>query len=341
MRRRTTRSTGRQPATPHPIGTGPQRLSACLPRVCVGDRDRQAALLPQATVMAHGLRGHQGRESAAREYHSGAREGQGRVRLVVTTSKSPTPERMAEAAGLAVELGIECVDRRGLSVAKLRERERADGAIVVEHDRIAYHHAAGEFFYHPSMAKVRVRVISQGRPDPLVEAMGLEPGMTVLDCTLGRGADACVAAMVVGETGSVVGLEADPVVAALTSRGLREFDPEGEALTRAMRRIVVVCADCSDYLPTVPDAAFDVVYFDPFFGTVLSGAQAMEGLRAVARHGGISGETLVQAARVACRRVVHKTKRDACPPELRDWLCVRGRKSRVEYRVLVRGEESP
>jgi len=256
------------------------------------------------------------------------------LRAVVTTARKSTQAAAAEAHAVAAELALPVVKRRDASIPALREAEGAEGVIVVAHDRITYHHPSGEFFFHPSMAKMRIKLLRLGNDDVAVRAMGLTAGMSVLDCTLGRAADACVTSFAVGPEGRVLGLEIDPIIAALTRRGLLSFEPAGAALAEAMRRVEVVHADHAAYLADLPDDCFDVVYFDPFFGATLSGSQAMDSLRAVGHLGPVSEQALCEAARVARRRVVYKLKRPDCPASLDSWRVAGGRKSRIEYRVL-------
>ncbi len=254
--------------------------------------------------------------------------------VVVTTARRPTSELLGGAEELATELGLPVVDRAGESISALCRRHGVDGALVVAHDRITYRLGDVTFFYHPSMSKMRVKGLQLGVRDVTVDAMGLQPGWQVLDCTLGRASDAAVAAHVAGASGRVVGLEIDPIIAALTRRGLLTFDPDSRALSEALRRIEVVCADHAEYLAAAAGRSFDVVYFDPFFEETVEASGAMQDLRAVGSHGAVTADSLAEAARVARHRVVFKTRRGLCPPLVADWRLVAGGKSRIEYRVL-------
>src|SRR5512138_2034020 len=95
--------------------------------------------------------------------------------------------------------------------------------------------------------------------DTFLEAAGIEDGDAVLDCTLGLGADALVAAVAAGPRGRVVGVEASPALAAWVGEGLRRLDDEAAA------RIEVRAADHAALLAALPDRSFDVVVFDPMF----------------------------------------------------------------------------
>ncbi len=261
-------------------------------------------------------------------------------KICVTTSREAGEHLRKAASDLARVLEARRVPRRERSLERIAEEEGADIVVVVGGDRITCYAEGEKFFFHPSMAKNRIRALRQGQRDPMVEAMGLRPGMSVLDATLGRAADACVAAHVVGEEGRVVGLEVVPLIAHLTRLGLREFETDSKALAAAMRRVEVVLADHAEYLAAARKNSFDVVYFDPFFPETIPGAQAIQPLRVIGRHGMPTEETIAHAARVARRRVVVKLRRDLPPPSWAEkWEAVGGKKSRVVYRVLRVGED--
>ncbi|MBO8140984.1 MAG: class I SAM-dependent methyltransferase [Firmicutes bacterium] len=247
--------------------------------------------------------------------------------MVVTTSRQATPEQERLARELAARLGLEFRQRRGAW-----RQLGASAALVVTRERLVIQSPAGEIFFHPGMARPRIRQLERGKPDVMVEAMDLGPKDSVLDCTLGLGADAIVASYVVGEAGRVVGLETVPVLAELVRRGFREHDP-GHAGTRAaMRRIEVVTADFRDYLAQLPAGSFDVVYFDPMFRDPVMESASMRPWRELACHRPLSPEDIALARRVARRRVVVKER--ACSPvfeELGLSTVTGGRRSRVAY----------
>ena len=73
-------------------------------------------------------------------------------------------------------------------------------------------------------------------------------GRLVLDCTLGIGSDAMLAAFTVGVQGRVVGLEANPNVAFIVTKGTQTYDISELPLTACMRQIEVVQAEAVAYL---------------------------------------------------------------------------------------------
>lgn len=255
--------------------------------------------------------------------------------LAVLLPPRPTEGSRALAERFARELGAIVLERRGRTVSDVL-REGYKGVITVGAARPAYHTEPGRvpFFYHPGLAKNRIGSLLRGEPDTFARAAGLEPGLAVLDATLGKAVDATVAAHVVGSTGRVVGVEGHPVVAALVRQGLEAASVPGKALAAAMDRVEVHAGDHLSFMRSLDARSFDVVYFDPFFDEQVRGSADMAGLRDVGWHGGVSLEALAEACRVARARVVHKVRTDRASPEtVAEWPLVRG-KRRIGYRVL-------
>lgn len=260
--------------------------------------------------------------------------------FVVTTALRTGPEERDRAAALAKELGCPCVKRGRLSLNEVCHAAGAAGAVVVSRSRLALRYAGREFFFHPGLAKLRIREIMAGKTDQMVKAMDLRSGDRVLDCTLGLGADALVAAHVVGEYGWVTGLEAVPVVAALVRWGLEHYGAGRGPLAAAMRRVTVLTADHREYLPALPGNSFDVVYFDPMFRVPLQASSGMEPLRPLAEAAPLDTAAVAEAYRVARRRVVFKERRDSAEFRRLGFTRVEGgRYSPVAYGVLVKDGE--
>jgi hypothetical protein len=256
-------------------------------------------------------------------------------RIVITGSRekvSPPPG----AEWWAARLGAQVVPRGRSTLAELAETHGAWGILVIQAERVTlYVPSAGlEYFYHPGMARRRVRAVEAGLGDPMVTAMGLRPGGQVLDCTLGRATDAIIASHAVGPEGRVVGLESVPVLAAMTEHGLRTGDAGQADVTAAMRRIEVLGADHSVFLAGLEPRAFDVVYFDPVFHQPVVKSSAMAPLRKLADPRPLGEAALARARQVARRAVVVKQRRgtpmwEVWPP---DGL-VGGRHASIQYGV--------
>jgi 16S rRNA (guanine1516-N2)-methyltransferase len=254
---------------------------------------------------------------------------------IVTTSKAPG-ELAAAAESLAARLGAVYVPRENRSLDDLHAESGAGIVIVVRRDRTVCRVGERTFFFHPNMAKQRVSLLRLGQSDPMAEALGLRPGDHVLDATLGLGADAIVAAHVVGENGRVVATESIAVIAEIVADGLRRFTTDLAELDDAMRRVEVVGEDHLTFLRRQPEASFDIVYFDPMFETPLRSSVALSPLRALADHGRVSPEAVAEARRVARRRVAVKNNRESPVwQELGITQVVGGSSSRVAYGIIT------
>jgi 16S rRNA (guanine1516-N2)-methyltransferase len=261
----------------------------------------------------------------------------GRKKIVITGSREKV-SRPPGAEWWAERLGAEVVPRGRRTLAEVAEEHGAWGVLVLQARRVVFYVPSEglEYFYHPGMARRRIRAILAGQGDPMVTAMGLQPGDRLLDCTLGRATDAIVGAFVVGPSGRVVGVESVPVVAALTAHGLGSFDSGHERVNEAMRRVEVVCADNAEYLANVAPGAFDVIYFDPVFHQPVKKSSAMVPLRALADRRPLTAEVIELALAKAGRVVVIK-QRKGTPlwQKVRPARIVGGRHATVEYGVFL------
>lgn len=249
---------------------------------------------------------------------------------------------MAAAHRLSAVLGVPHVPRADRSLAAVKHAYNVEGVLVVGRARTTLHFAEHEFFFHPGMAMLRIKALAAGKTDQMVKALGLEPGDRVLDCTLGLGADALVAAHVVGDRGAVVGLDVVRQVAVLVRRGLEALRARDDTrLAAAAARIRVLAADYRRYLRDAADKSFDVVYFDPMFGRGVEASRSMRPLRALADPSPVDRAALAAAARVAAKRVVVKERRGS-PVFARLGLSeiAGGRYATVAYGILDTGGES-
>lgn len=252
------------------------------------------------------------------------------VEFLVTTSRQARPEDVERAQRIASRLQVPYVPRTG-AVAAMGAR----GVLVVTRQRLIVETSAGSLYFHPGMAKPRIRALERGERDVMVEAMQLQAGDAVLDGTLGLGADAIVAAYVVGPAGKVVGVEGVPVLAEVVRVGLREYDPQHAEMREAMGRIEVVAADHAAFLAQAPDLAYDVVYFDPLFREPVQESVHMKPWRELGVARPLTPAVVAQACRVARRRVVIKERSgSAVFEELGVDDVVGGRKSRIAYGVI-------
>ncbi|MBQ3853785.1 MAG: class I SAM-dependent methyltransferase [Anaerovibrio sp.] len=228
------------------------------------------------------------------------------INTIVTTDRKNHSDSQKLAQMAAERLGIKLVKRNREPMEKLREMYGVDNVLVAKRGSFTLDTPEGELFFHPNMSQLRIKNIRMGEGDHMANALDLQEGMTVLDCTLGFGADSIVASFVVGEGGQVIGLEASPLIAFITSEGMKKFLATNYELHSAIKRVQVINTDYNEYLQTLPDNSVDVVYFDPMFRHPLRDSHNINPLRSVADHRPLELPAVNEAKRVARHRVVMK-----------------------------------
>lgn len=224
--------------------------------------------------------------------------------------------------------------RENLTLDDLLKHCQADAVLLVTSKGPKVYNKDGYFFYHPSMAKLRVDALRNGGTDHLVEAMALKAGMRVLDCTLGLASDAAVVSYVVGKSGKVLGLESSELLHFAVQYGLRNYNKADTYFTDALRRITTVLTDAETFLQTTQEE-FDVIYFDPMFQIPVSKSSNMKPLRSLACEKPITRDLLDRALQLAPRVVIKE--------RYRQYLCnlgctefYGGKYSAIKYGVRLR-----
>lgn len=233
------------------------------------------------------------------------------LNLAVTTVYDPDPDTLAAAHSWAKKLNTRFVPRERKSIATIMNTAQANIILLASKEGPIVHTPGGKYFFHLSMADLRIKHLVNGKHDHMVTAMGLSQGMSVLDCTLGLASDAIVASYVVGTEGKVVGLEHSPLIALVAEIGLSSFIAESPEITAALRRIEVRQVNNLDYLQQVPDRSFDIVFLDPMFRNPVESSSNLKPLRYLADPRPVNALTLHEALRVARSRVVLKEARDS------------------------------
>jgi 16S rRNA G966 N2-methylase RsmD len=207
--------------------------------------------------------------------------------------------------------------------------------VLVTEEKISYVGPGCEFFFHPGLAGLRIDRLSQGGVDRMVEAMSLEPGDRVLDCTLGLGTDAIVAAYSAGGTGEVVGLESSLLLACLVEEGLGNYKKAEPRLQEAMSRVKVVHTGHYEYMQGLSANSFDVVYFDPMFRQPLKQSPAINALRLLADPAPLEQKVMELAVNIARKRVVLKERRGSSEYSRLGFATIYGgRYAPVQYGVI-------
>ena len=245
--------------------------------------------------------------------------------FVVTTVRNPGAPARARAHEVARRTGARLVERPG-AFESLFDTYDVEHVYVCKKDRDEVRRRDGQrLFVHPGLyAQKRGRGVRY----PLVDAaLGTEssadPVRSVLDCTLGLAGDALVLAGAL--EAAVTGLEYSPVLFSLLEEGLARLarpHPQKGAMAwqDAAARVRPVASDALTFLAAQAGARFDVVYLDPMMTRPLGQNPMFEVLRAFAHPAPVSQTLLVEAARVARRRVVLKLPHDTlAPPDALRW----------------------
>lgn len=228
--------------------------------------------------------------------------------MFLTTAGRTDQESIESARQLANQLNIPYVERRKRSIHAIQEAENGEDCMVYGKNRIELHRFEGEepFFFHPNLAMIRIKRIMNGERDPYLVAGDISEGNTVLDCTLGLGADAIVASYAVGESGKIVALEANRFIAYLVAHGLKTWEDGENRIIQAMRRIEVKQIHHYDALKQMEDSSVDVVYFDPLFEESILESNGIRELTQIAATHSLSEKIIQEAKRVGKKRVVLK-----------------------------------
>ncbi len=219
----------------------------------------------------------------------------------------PAEETAARAAG--ERHGIPYVPRERRALETVRARSGMDALLVLSARSASLFVSGEERRWSAGMGVLRAKrqarrshggAAPSTERDPFLEAAGIREGDSVLDCTLGLGADALVAAVAAGPAGRVVGVESSLALAAWVSEGLFRLDDE------AARRIEIRAADHAELLASLPDRSFDVVVFDPMFRHARAEPPGFDLVRRLGDARPLAREVLLRARRVARRWVIVK-----------------------------------
>lgn len=258
------------------------------------------------------------------------------MKFAVTTVRNNAYRFTETAQAWAKSLKSVYIPRNKYSkLEAMLAEEKLDAILVVAAEGAHIFTAEGTFFYHPSMAVLRMQKLKNGEKDNFSDALEIKPGMKILDATLGLASDAAIASYLVGNNGTVVGVEGSNLLAFVVSKGLQEYQAKDDDLNKALRKIHVVCSAAEDYLQQCEADSFDIVYFDPMFRYPVSGSSAMSVLRPVAYEKPLTQHCLELALKAAPKVVIKERTENI----LKEYGCQEisgGRYSKVKYGIIRR-----
>lgn len=227
--------------------------------------------------------------------------------MIVTTALRTKSSLSNIAMQVSKDLNIPYLKRNNQPIGEIQAAHQSD-VIVVGSNRISINQLGIEvpLFFHPNSAQFRVKRYLRGEKDPFIVATRLSENMSFLDCTLGLASDSILSSVVVGNNGQVVGIEANRFLAYIVKQGLFSYKSGNNEMDEAMKRIKVIHMDHYQYLRSLEDNSFDVVYFDPMFEEAIHESDGINPLRKMATTSPLTDLIIEEAVRVAKKRVVLK-----------------------------------
>lgn len=230
--------------------------------------------------------------------------------MYITTGEKESASLVERARNLAQTTGGTYVRRNKMSLPMLIEHYGAEEVLIVLQGKVRLFRKDSPLLeFHPSMGFVRAKRILRGEPDPMLEAGAVNEGDTIIDCTAGLGTDALVFSVAVGKSGRVIACESSLPLYTLLVEGMSQYETIKPAVNEAFRRIELRHANHLDLLRSLPDQSCDTVYFDPMFREAMMDSSGIKPLRNYANHNALDEQSIVEARRVARKRVVMKEKR--------------------------------
>ena len=227
--------------------------------------------------------------------------------MFVTTVEKTNEWLNKRAFKIAEQFGIPYYERKKKTIKQMQSLYK-EPCIVVGKVKTELYDIGNQdpLFFHPNMAAVRIKRIAIGEVDPFVRATGLFSGMSILDCTLGMGADALIASYVTGDSGKVTALEVNPYIHFVIKDGLERYPFKNIQMQEAAKRIETVNTDYLTFLKSRKNDSYDVVYMDPMFTEGVTESTGIQSLGSFASYMDLTKEAIDEARRVAKKRVILK-----------------------------------
>lgn len=227
-------------------------------------------------------------------------------RIIITTDHYPTEETIEKAKEFSHFMDLTYYHRGKNTINNLILKNNSLACLVFYEDKVYLSYNKKNFGFHPNMALLRLKQLSTGNNDKLIEITSLKIGDRFLDCTCGLGSDAIVASSVVGKNGKVTALEASPILFTIVNTGLKNYIHKRTDISTHMRRIEHINTDYNTYLPKLKTNSYDIIYFDPMFKNTLNNAQGLDVVRSLASYTLPDEKIIKEAQRVARRAVIIK-----------------------------------
>lgn len=256
--------------------------------------------------------------------------------MIITTGEHCAPAAAERAHALAAKSGCSYVPRNRASMAKLAGQYPGEDVLVVLEGGARLHRPGEQpMAFHPSMSFVRAKRLFKGEKDTMLEAAGVRPGDTIIDCTAGLGSDSIMFSLGTGQEGKVIAMEDSLPLWALLHEGLAYYASGLQAFDEALRRIEPRHGHHNRFLEQMPDQSADVVYFDPMFRDPVLESSSISPLRAFANNSRLEEAAIAEACRVARRTVILKEKLGSGEFERLGFRVLGRSHSKITYGVIT------
>jgi 16S rRNA (guanine1516-N2)-methyltransferase len=232
------------------------------------------------------------------------------TKAVCTTPWKDTSSATKRAMQAASFFCVPFIRRKDRSIERILEDETCDAVIVMNQAPTVYHRTQTEtpLFFHPSMAAQRIIRVKRGEPDRLIHCARICKGDTVVDATLGLGADSLVFASAVGDTGRVISLESVDILYHLFRFAIENGHEKYPEIVPYFSQIYPVHTNHDDWLKKQASNSVDVVYFDPMFQSPQVNSAGLLPVRPFADSSPVSESAFFHAKRIARKCVVVKER---------------------------------
>jgi len=218
-----------------------------------------------------------------------------------TTSHKPKKEQIQKAYNLSKKYNSQYRNRR-----HIREIDKENGLFIVEKNfTVKFVDKKSEFFYHPSISKIRYNNFENSENDYLIKTIDAKKDFTVLDLTIGLSSEALFMANYVKE---VTGVEASFPLYLVVEEGLKNYQFKQEWMKNASKKIKIINNNYKDILKYFDDDSYDVVYCDPMFENPQMKSSPLNSIRQLAVYDKISQKDFEHMKRIARKRVVIKAR---------------------------------
>ena len=96
--------------------------------------------------------------------------------FIVTTVRNPNSEIERLAEEISAKLGGKFILRENLSFDALKKIHGVENVLLVKKNSLSVINSAGEFFFHPNTAHLRIKNRREGDCDRLIDALKISPG---------------------------------------------------------------------------------------------------------------------------------------------------------------------